>query len=233
MKTPISLITVWFLSSIFSSCEKSDLCSPVSPKNDHAEFRKKDEKNKHLLEVGDHYEGGNIFFLDPSGKHGLIVASKIFDPAAWGCTGTLINAGSNDGEVNTENILQLCNESDIAARICTDFVVREKESKKDKDKKRAEKFDDWFLPSLEEIGKLTNSLHLLKDQVFAQSLGNKTVWTSSEGPAFFQALPFQPENRAWSSDIAMYNTSSGIRYANFPLPIGKSALRNVIAVRKF
>ena len=68
----------------------------------------------------------------------------------WGCSGTLISGadGPNigDGEQNTTDIVSGCSEINIYARICFDLVYNG--------------YDDWFLPSKEELVLLRNNLYL-------------------------------------------------------------------------
>ena len=154
------------LLSSLSGCQKEELtkldltldgideCAPV----------KKDK-----FYIGQEYGGGIIYYIDATGKHGLIVAKEDLGPAPWGCEGTLVPYNS-DAEQMTKNILAACNEPGIAARLCDEYVVYEKESGKHKDydkkneffrrnesdnhnnfdrnndKNKGKKYDDWFMP---------------------------------------------------------------------------------------
>jgi hypothetical protein len=110
-------------------------------------------------EIGQEYGGGLIFYLDNTGKHGLIAYR--FNPGRvpWGCEGDgYIGASKFDiggGLENTQIICNNCSETGIAARLCLDMVYAG--------------HDDWYLPSLEELRKMYLNLHL-------QGEGNFNKW---------------------------------------------------------
>ena len=103
------------------------------------------------IQLGDYFAGGTVFYLDPSGKHGLVVSPiEIGMGSPWGC-GNFAPKTSTEfgtGAENTKIVVSECEgtaESDIAAKICTDLV--------------ANGYDDWFLPSYYEIKKIKENLH--------------------------------------------------------------------------
>lgn len=112
------------------------------------------------LQVGSHYQGGVIFYLDQTGEHGLIAPITGYIPilranaqglyanqAMWGAapmggvgTDTILGSGRH----NTE--LMMKTKSAIrpyisAAEFCTNFSVTEGETI----------YKDWFLPSKDEF----------------------------------------------------------------------------------
>lgn len=91
--------------------------------------------------LGQNYAGGIIFYIDNTGAHGLVAATSISSYSTpWGCKGTLIGTTSlalGSGQSNTTAILNGCSEGDIAARVCDNLVLNG--------------YDDWFLPSKEEL----------------------------------------------------------------------------------
>jgi hypothetical protein len=100
--------------------------------------------------IGKSYGGGIIFYIDSTGKHGLI--SSISDQstdAEWGCGGTLIGTSTaiGTGQANTTAILAGCSQAGIAARICNYLVLNG--------------YDDWFLPSKDEL----NQMYLQKELI--------------------------------------------------------------------
>jgi hypothetical protein len=116
------------------------------------------------LHIGQSYGGGIIFYIDSTGKHGLIAAPSNQSAAAlWGCWGTTI--GTSDaigtGQANTTAIINGCGETGIAARLCNDLVLGG--------------FSDWFLPSKDEL----DLLWWKKDNVGGFPEGQE-VWSSSE-----------------------------------------------------
>jgi hypothetical protein len=94
--------------------------------------------------IGMAYGGGVIFYLDNTGVHGLIAATSDHSIwAAWGCYPASIPGTSSEigtGQTNTALIVAECGEPNRAARICDDLVLNG--------------FDDWFLPSQDELNQL-------------------------------------------------------------------------------
>ncbi|MCF8450687.1 MAG: DUF1566 domain-containing protein [Taibaiella sp.] len=116
------------------------------------------------LTLGQSYAGGIIFYLDGTGEHGLVCAPTDQSTGApWGCAGTLIGASGTaigTGQSNTAAILANCTTSGIAAKICDDLVLGG--------------YNDWFLPS-------KNELYIIYNNIKLMSLGDFTggLYTSS------------------------------------------------------
>lgn len=117
--------------------------------------------------IGQNYEGGIIFYLDETRNHGLIAAPEDVGQAHWGCSSILINGADGEeigtGSENTLTIVRECKEVATAANLC--------------DKLELNGFDDWFLPSKEEL----NQLYLQRKIVggFSEEL-NSAYWSSTE-----------------------------------------------------
>ncbi len=86
--------------------------------------------------------GGIVFYVSDGGMHGLEAAPVDQSTAApWGCYVTVITGATGtavgSGAQNTLDILAGCNEVGIAAKVASDYTLNG--------------YDDWFLPSKEEL----------------------------------------------------------------------------------
>ena len=126
------------------------------------------------IAIGDIYQGGIIFYIleeDDYGYkvgevHGLIAAKEdqtttagaewgTAGSAEWGCYETEISEAKGivigTGAQNTLDILAGCSEEGIAAKLCADYKVTI----------NGATYDDWFLPSKDEL----NLLYIQRDVV--------------------------------------------------------------------
>ena len=96
-----------------------------------------------VFSVGDQLQGGVIFWLDPTGSHGLVSAlADMQDYAPYGCSGDSIGAGAEHyvfgtGDANTVAILAACPTPGIAARLCDNLSLNG--------------YTDWYLPARDEL----------------------------------------------------------------------------------
>jgi hypothetical protein len=134
---------------ITAGCSKDDPQTPVTPIN---------------VSLGDSYQGGIIFYLDGTGKHGLIAAptDQSRNTPWWNGSFLPTTATStNDGASNTTKIMQAQGVvGDYAAKICRDF--------------RGGGFSDWFLPSKDQLNTLYNQKNLVG------GFANEIYWSSTE-----------------------------------------------------
>ena len=126
------------------------------------------------LAIGDYHEGGVIFYLDETGEHGLI--SSIVDQGfniEWGCPDAL-DFGANGLEIgtgaqNTIDILDRCDTINIAADLCDTYENGG--------------FDDWFLPSKDELEALYQQRVIVEEIALEQEGGgifyDSQYWSSS------------------------------------------------------
>jgi len=116
--------------------------------------------------IGQNYGGGIIFYLDYTGNHGLICADADQGKVYWSNESKVTGATATDigtGQANTMMIVTLLKPLGIssAAQICDELELNG--------------YNDWFLPSKEEVTQMYNLVPL--------ALGGfswNTYWSSSE-----------------------------------------------------
>lgn len=94
--------------------------------------------------------GGIVIHITDGGLHGLEAARYDQGVAEWGCDGRLTGAtrvGVFAGDNNTIDILVACQTTDIAGRLADAYSLNG--------------FDDWYLPSKQEL----NLLYLQRDDL--------------------------------------------------------------------
>lgn len=137
LKFPVIILLLIFL-SVNIQCRKEE---------------KSDDPNKDL-KIGDHFQGGTVFYIfkssddgyDHQHKHGLIAAPDSLETRdTWGNTGIkgASETGIGCGKENTKEIASAS--GGCAARYCYNLVF--------------DGYDDWYLPSLVEL----NQLYIQRD----------------------------------------------------------------------
>ena len=192
MRTALRLASGLLVGFVLFSCEKSteidpqvfdmDLASKAAPKN---------------LYVGMEYQGGIIFYLDETGKHGLITAKEDVGPAPWGCYGTSYPevSAAADSKTASKLLLANCKEKGMAARLCAKYEVREKG-------KNGRVYKDWYMAGFSELREIIRVLSPV------EKLCGRTYWTFMEATNW-QAAPLNPGKSAFITNIAC---------AGFPIP---------------
>jgi hypothetical protein len=169
--------------------------------------------------VGEVYEGGFIFWVDASGKHGLMASLEDLDGGSgvtWSNVGSS-SAGSGaqsmtDGTSNTDAIVTQSGHSNSAARLCADY--------------NGGGHTDWYLPSARELVMLFSCDAILNDLLENDgdpaTNGLKTQFVSP----FF--------SRYWSS--TEYDNDEALHFLginSYVQRFSKSGVCGVRAVRKF
>jgi hypothetical protein len=128
--------------------------------------------------VGERFGGGIVIFVDNTGKHGLIAAP--FDQsseAKWGYFDEQVGANNKTiggGKSNTEKVALASKDNQIASRLCNELILGG--------------YDDWFLPSMDELNLMYTNLKISK----IGKLSDALYWSSSETDF----------NNAWLQDFA-------------------------------
>lgn len=123
------------------------------------------------LKIGDRYQGGIIFWLDDSGRHGLIAAtSDQGKEIRWGTKtfGNTTGDGIYAGEMNTTLILSAHMVAGYsyktAATLCANYEVTEDKTI----------YGDWYLPSFFEL------LKLYEKRALIGNFSEGAYWSSTE-----------------------------------------------------
>jgi len=167
------------------------------------------------LKIGALYAGGIVFYIDKTGKHGLVCADKDFGKALWGrsvkigATGEGIADGS--GMKNTKKIVEQASgfigkgifgftkrPAPTAARLCLESDYNG--------------FSDWYLPTINELKLMCKNLHKRKIGDFME----ERYWSSTEDD-------YDGASRAW---FFIFNIGDGYHY-------DKASTYDVRAVRAF
>lgn len=167
LKFGVYLITLIGIVSLMNNCKKEETES---------------------LKLGQNYQGGVIIFLDDAGLHGLVAATTdqhtniVWCPGSCSVTNATATAPGS-GKSNTESIIAVQKNGNYAAYICDQLVHNG--------------YDDWFLPSKDE-------LHMLYVQKESGRIGNflaEEYWSSTE----------QNNDRAWLQHMGNGSASAEIK----------------------
>lgn len=172
---------------LISSCEKENQNVSIP-------------KPKPAFKIGESYGGGIVFYVDESGQHGLVTSTVNQSTSmSWfngsfvetAATGTKTGTGAN----NTEAIIKSQGVGTYAASIC--------------DKLELNGYNDWFLPSKDEL----NLLYIQKSAGLVGDFANDFYWSSTENSY----------NGAWSQSFSNGANSSA----------NKDGAYDVRAIRSF
>lgn len=133
--------------AIADKTTKTDIKPATSDLAPKEAVPKKEDSNI-IYKIGMEHEGGKIFYLDPTGKHGLIMAPIDMPEGAiyWqNNDGPVEKAGATSsgfkaGKLNTKDLIEKFGPGDYPAQLCDKYSRRG--------------FSDWYLPSKMELIKL-------------------------------------------------------------------------------
>ena len=153
--------------------------------------------------IGQNYGGGIIFYVDGSGKHGLIAAKTDQSESIEWYNGSFKYVGATDrsigvGQANTLKIINTLGQGNYAASICDNLVL--------------EGYNDWFLPSYDELREMFGHADVLKINTIDY------YWSSTDSGC---------TSGAWGGGCAYY-----MNYA-FISSQGVGFKHRVRAIRKF
>lgn len=133
-----------------------------------------------ILELGQHFGGGVIFYIDGSGEHGLVAAEQDVDfKVKWADTCCKTNASFVEvgrGMHNTNSIFESFGVGNYAASVCRQLDVNG--------------YKDWFLPSKNELNLLYQKRNLVG------GFSTDYYWSSSEKDslhAWYLYFPYGPQ----------------------------------------
>lgn len=137
------------------------------------------------IAIGKTYQGGLIFYVDNTGEHGLIAAPTDQSTGIQWYNGTFLITGATatavgTGQANTNKIINAQGSGAYAAKLTADLVLGG--------------YDDWFLPSRDELGLMYKNIGKGAAAPLTNVGGFSTVswyWSSSEvaaGGAWFQTF---------------------------------------------
>ena len=113
-----------------------------------------------LLEIGEAFQGGILFYIDETGQHGLVAAVEDltegvidthglgYNGYEWGCYQQIVVGADGmvigTGLQNTLDIVSDCPQTPIAASEALNVSI--------------DGFTDWYLPSIDELIEMYNSI---------------------------------------------------------------------------
>jgi hypothetical protein len=162
-------IVLLLAGGLLAGCKKDiSGCTNVAATNFNPNATK-DDGSCLLYHIGQSYGGGTIFYLDATGKHGLIVAPYDQSAAAvWGNWPTTATAGAiGTGQANTNAIVLAGGPGNYAAYICDTLTLNG--------------YNDWFLPSLGELTELLNQ----RNAGTVSGFYSDYYWSSTEYAALY------------------------------------------------
>jgi hypothetical protein len=144
------------------------------------------------LKIGMSYGGGIIFYLDATKSHGLIASPSDYQTiVVWSQKSVTTNATGipvGTGRANTNAIVASEGTGSYAAIVCDELVLNG--------------YNDWFLPSREELSYLYNQ------KVLVGGFGKGNYWSSTESAnntAWGQSFLDGSQNISWGKSGSLFS----------------------------
>lgn len=194
MKNILKHIAVFVLLLAIFSCSKND----------------DENREPEGIAIGSYHEGGIIFFIDDTGEHGLICATK--DQSAtmrWGYNDLFLgntNENMGTGLSNTQAIAAAFPDIENAASLCLDLELNG--------------YADWYLPSSGEL----NHMYLSRNKINATAISNSgEAFKTLDGQSDYWSSSEENESHAW---LKQFDTGETVNYY-------KTYVLHVRAIRAF
>jgi len=157
------------------------------------------------IQIGNFYQGGIVFYLDETGKHGLVCPITNQSPPSpevhggWGCANGVNIDGADataigTGLQNTLDIIAACPTVGIAAEICANLTLNG--------------YEDWYLPSLDELKAMNQQRNIITEYALANG-GEDFVahyyYSSSESTGTYAFAVYWPSGNTNQVGKANYN----------------------------
>jgi hypothetical protein len=113
--------------------------------------------------VGQNYAGGIVFYVDSTGQHGLVCAPFDQGRPPWGLYGMNVQGTSKDFGTGANNTAIIVGYGISAATLCDTLILNG--------------YNDWYLPSAEELSVMCYNLHR---SGLGNFLGFANYWSSSQ-----------------------------------------------------
>ncbi|MCB0669688.1 MAG: DUF1566 domain-containing protein [Saprospiraceae bacterium] len=126
-----------------------------------------------VYSVGDYAQGGVVYYVDASGRHGKVLYMHSMGYLRWSNVENEFNFEAawspTNGAGNTSAIVQHPSHIFSAASVCSEMAYGG--------------YDDWYLPGIVELSKLYSS-RVTVDQTLTsiggETLGTSAYWSSTE-----------------------------------------------------
>lgn len=150
------------------------------------------ETNK--LKIGSRYAGGIVFYLDETGKHGLVCAEEILGHGAWGRGSVRVETkngiGNGIGMQNTKNIVErvswIYEKGFWSGRYEFNYNKPAKTGARLCHECRINGYNDWYLPTLDELLLIYNNIH--KTNIFRYPEWSYMSSVQSNGTNVYEGL---------------------------------------------